>query len=110
MVLASYLPLRRVSATIGFFRAVSAVRKQLAHADGLIGYTLRARPVAREYWTLSVWSTEAALHAFVRAQPHVELMRSLRPHMNPTKFVYWSITHADGLPSFSDALKRLSAA
>jgi heme-degrading monooxygenase HmoA len=110
LVLASYLPLRRFSATIGFFRAVWAVRRQLAHADGLVGYTLRARPVARDYWTLSVWSTEAALRAFVRAQPHVELMRSLRPHMNPTKFVYWSITDADGPPSFSDALERLGAA
>jgi hypothetical protein len=110
LVLASYLPLRRFSATIGFFRAVSAVRKQLAHADGLVGYTLRARPVARDYWTLSVWSGQGALRAFVRTQPHVELMRSLRPHMNPTKFVYWSITRADGLPSFTDALERLGAA
>ena len=110
LVLASYLPLRRFSSTIGFFRAVSAVRKQLAHADGLVGYTLRARPVARDYWTLSVWNTEAALRAFVGTEPHVGLMKSLRPHMNPTKFVYWSITKADGLPRFTDALERLAAA
>jgi hypothetical protein len=42
---------------VRFFRGVSAVRKQLANADGLVGYTLRAKPLARDYWTLSVWKT-----------------------------------------------------
>jgi hypothetical protein len=53
LVMASHLPLKRITATVRFFRGVSAVRKQLATADGLIGYTLRARPLARDYWTLS---------------------------------------------------------
>ena len=55
--MASHLPLKRITATVRFFRAVTAVRKQLATADGLIGYTLRARPLARDYWTLSVGKT-----------------------------------------------------
>ena len=42
LVMASYLPLKRITGTVRFFRGVSAVRKQLAAADGLIGYTLRA--------------------------------------------------------------------
>ena len=41
LVMASHLPLNRLSATVRFFRAVWAVRKQLATADGLVGYTLR---------------------------------------------------------------------
>jgi hypothetical protein len=44
LVMASHLPLQRITATVRFFRAVSAVRKQLATAEGLIGYTLRAKP------------------------------------------------------------------
>ena len=44
LVMASHLPLRRLSSTVRFFRAVNAVRGQLAHTDGLIGYTLRAKP------------------------------------------------------------------
>jgi hypothetical protein len=32
LVMASHLPLNRISATVRFFRAVSAVRKQLAGA------------------------------------------------------------------------------
>lgn len=38
LVMASHLPLQRITATVRFFRAVSAVRKQLATAEGLIGY------------------------------------------------------------------------
>ena len=38
LVMASHLPLKRITATVRFFRAVSAVRKQLATAGGLIGY------------------------------------------------------------------------
>lgn len=42
------------------------MRKQLAAAGGLIGYTLRARPLARDYWTLPVWTDSIALREFMR--------------------------------------------
>ena len=109
LVMASHLPLARLTATVRFFRGVSAVRGQLATADGLVGYTLRAKPLARDYWTLSVLRDEAALRAFMRTSPHVGLMSSLRPVMGPTKFVTWTITAADGRPSMADGLRRLAA-
>jgi quinol monooxygenase YgiN len=107
LVMASYLPLARVTATIRFFRAVAAIRKQLRIADGLVGYTLRARPLSRGYWTLSVWSDQAALQQFMRTAPHLGVMSSLKSVMGPTKFVRWEITAADGQPSWTDALDRL---
>ena len=42
------------------------MRKQLATAGGLIGYTLRAKPLARHYWTLLVWKDNTALREFMR--------------------------------------------
>ena len=42
LVMASHLPLKRISAIVRFVRDVSAVRTELAAADGLVGYTLRA--------------------------------------------------------------------
>ncbi|MBV9208343.1 MAG: hypothetical protein JO037_23730 [Actinobacteria bacterium] len=45
------------------------MRKQLAAAGGLIGYTLRGRPLARDYWTLSVWTDSIALREFMRTPP-----------------------------------------
>ena len=109
LVMASHLPLKRISSTVRFFRGVSAVRKQLAGADGLVGYTLRARPMARDYWTLSVWTDQAALGAFMRTPPHVQLMTSLKPLMGPTKFVTWTIAAADGRPTLAAALERLGS-
>lgn len=108
LVMASHLPLAKITATVRFFRAVAAIRRQLAGTDGLVGYTLRARPVARNYWTLSVWSDQAALQAFMRTAPHVGLMGSLKPFMRPTKFVQWEISAADGRPSWAEAIERLA--
>ena len=79
LVMASHLPLKRITATVRFFRGVFAVRKQLATADGLIGYTLRAKPLARDYWTLSVWQDEHALRAFMDTTPHLQCMSWLKP-------------------------------
>ena len=110
LVMASHLPLRNIMGTVQFFRAVSQIRKQLAHTDGLVGYTLRAKPLNRDYWTLSVWKDEATLRAFMRTSPHVQIMSSLKPLMNPTKFIFWSITASDGRPNFNDALQRLAKA
>lgn len=109
LVMASHLPLKRISSTVRFFRGVLAVRRQLAAADGLVGYTLRARPLARGYWTLSVWKDQGALRAFMRTPPHVQLMTSLRPYMGPTKFVTWTVTAADGRPGLAGALERLAS-
>jgi quinol monooxygenase YgiN len=109
LVMASHLPLNRISSTVRFFRGVSAVRKQLATADGLVSYTLRAKPLARDYWTLSVWKDNTALDEFMRTPPHVQLMTSLKPLMGPTKFVTWTISAADGRPSLAGALERLAS-
>ena len=109
LVMASHLPLRRLSSTVRFFRGVSAVRKQLAAADGLVGYMLRAKPLARDYWTLSVWTDETALREFMRTAPNIRLMTSLKPFMGPTKFVTWTISAADGRPSLAGALERLAS-
>ena len=109
LVMASHLPLKRITATVRFFRAVFAVRKQLAAADGLIGYTLRAKPLARDYWTLSVWTDNTALREFMRTPPHVKVMTSLKPYMGPTKFVTRMISAADGRPSMAGALDHLAA-
>ena len=92
-----------------FFRGVFAVRRQLAAADGLIGHTLQARPLARNYWTLSVWNDNTALREFMRTPPHVQVMTSLKPYMGPTKFVTRTISAADGRPSMAGALEHLAS-
>lgn len=109
LVMASHLPLKRITATVRFFRAVSAIRKQLAGTNGLVGYTLRAKLLLRHYWTLSVWQDETALRAFMGTAPHAGLMTALHPIMGPTKFLTWTIQGSDGRPSMTDAIQRIAS-
>ena len=109
LVLASSIPPRRRSSTGRLFRGASAVRKQLARTEGVIGFSLLARPWRKQYATLSVWTGEDALAAFMGTEPHRALMATLAPEMGPTKFVRWPISGADGRPSWSEALTRLAA-
>ena len=94
LVLASSIPPNSRRSTWRLFRGASAVRKQLAATDGVIGFSLLARPIRKQYATLSVWTGEDALAKFAGADPHHDLMRSLTPEMGPTKFVRWTIRGA----------------
>jgi hypothetical protein len=107
LVLASSIPPLSRSSTWRLFQEASAVRKQLASARGVVGFSLLARPWRKQYATLSVWIDEAALGAFTRGDPHGQLMSRLAPEMGPTKFVRWTIPGSGGRPSWSDALRRL---
>ena len=84
------------------------IRKQLRTAQGLIGYTLWAKPLSKRYWTLSVWESEEALHSFMVDSPHVEVMKDLGPRMEPTKFVQWQARGLTEPPTWDEALARLS--
>lgn len=108
VVLASSIPPRSISSTPRLFRGASAVRKQLAGTEGVVGFSLLARPLRKQYATLSVWVDEPALAAFTGGEPHRALMAELAPQMGPTKFVRWTIKGADGRPSWRDALRRLA--
>ena len=108
LVLASSIPPKSMASTSRLFRGSSAVRKQLAGTDGVVGFALLARPLRKQYATLSIWRDEPALEAFAAASPHQELMKGLAPEMGPTKFVRWTIKGSEGRPSWSEALRRLS--
>lgn len=107
VVLASSIPPLRRSSTRRMFQGASVVRKQLASTEGVIGFSLLARPIRKQYATLSVWIDDSALADFSDANPHHELMSNLSPEMGPTKFVRWTISGSRGRPTWDDALQRL---
>lgn len=108
LVMASYLPLKKFIATPRFLRYVVQVRRQLAAADGLVGYALDAHPLDREYWTLSAWDNAEALRDFVVDQPHSDAMESLADDMRPTRFVQWKAKGIDLPPTWEQGRARLS--
>lgn len=108
LVLASLIPPTSRSSTGRLFRGAGEVRKQLSATQGVVGFSLLARPVRKQYATLSIWEDEASLGAFAASKPHGELMASLSPEMAPTSFVRWTIKGSQGRPSWSEALRRLA--
>jgi len=107
VALLSYLPLKSYWRIPIFFFYTAQVTKQLASADGVLGYSVLARPLSKQFWTLSAWKDEAALHAFVQHPPHVRIMTALTPHMGETKFVRWMVKGFQLPLSWENALSRL---
>ena len=108
LALLTYLPLSSYAKIPRFFRYSFQIREQLRRASGLIGYTLRAKPLSRNFWTLSVWEDERALMDFVGRTPHAESMRALAQHMGKTKFASWSMLGSDIPPHWDAAIRRES--
>jgi quinol monooxygenase YgiN len=106
VALLSYLPLESYWRLFPWAIYTVQVVKQLATAGGLVGYSLRARPLSKRFWTLSAWESEDALQDFVQKQPHLRIMTSLAPHMEKTKFVRWKIKGSDLPLRWDDALRR----
>ena len=107
VVLLSYLPLKSYWRVPPFFLYTVQVIRQLASAQGLLGYSLLARPLLKRFWTLSAWDNADALRAFVQHPPHVRIMAALTPHMDQTRFVRWTVKGCQLPLRWDDALRRL---
>ena len=52
---------------------------QARRSPGIMGVSLRAQPLRATFWTLSAWSSYAALRDFARADPHRSIVARVRP-------------------------------
>jgi len=91
LALISYLPLKHYRTIPKFFRFTFEIQRQLRTSPGLIGYSLEARPLARKFWTLSVWRDQQSLREFVAAIPHSKVMQELAPHMGKFQMAQWTV-------------------
>jgi quinol monooxygenase YgiN len=104
VAMASRLPLKRRRSIPGFLRDALAIRRQLARADGMVGYALDAELARKTFWTFSVWEDQASLDAFASSDPHRAIIGRLRPLMGPTRFEFFQI-RGSGLPLTWDQMK-----
>jgi hypothetical protein len=104
-VMASRLPLRRYRHIPRFLVATLRIRRQLAQSDGLVGYALDAQLARKTFWTVSAWTGRDRLYRFDGADPHRSAKEGIRPHMEPSTFVFWTGTAAD-LPIPWDEVRR----
>jgi hypothetical protein len=110
VVMASRLPLARYRSVPAFLRATVAIRRQLAASEGLIGHSLKADLRRKTFHTLSAWTSESVLNDFAVAQPHLDYVAAIRPHMLPTTFVTWWTSREDIPVSWAEAQRRLDQA
>jgi quinol monooxygenase YgiN len=108
VALLSYLPLKSYWRMPSFFYYTVLVAKQLASAQGLLGYSVLARPLSKRFWTLSAWKDEAALRDFVQHPPHVRIMTAIAPHMEQTKFLRWTVKGSQLPLGWDEALRRFA--
>ena len=91
---ATFFPVRRWIDVIRFLRASFGVQRQLKQTSGLVRFGLRTNFIRKRYWTFSVWTDQASLDAFLRAEPHRTAMTRLSQWITPgdAAFVTWEST------------------
>ena len=106
VALLSYLPLNSAWSLPRLVLYSTRIQRQLRTSSGVIGYSLRARLAAKQFWTLSVWEDGADLQAFVAAPPHLAVMTAMAPYMGATRFVRWNVRGSELPLRWDDALRR----
>ena len=106
VVLGSRLELRRYRGIPGFLSAAMAVRKQVHSSDGALGVSLIAQPTRKTFWTLSAWTDQASLDAFVGSRPHLDVMGRFRDRLTSTGFTTWAVASPE-LPKRGSNAKNL---
>jgi hypothetical protein len=106
VALLSYLPLNKFRAIPSFLNFLIQIQKQLRATPGIIGYSLRAKLLSRNFWTLSAWTDEKTLMEFVVKIPHGQAMKAMLPNMGSTNFTKWSVS-GSALPlRWADAMEH----
>ena len=107
IALATSIPPRSIRSTGRLFRGSRSVGRQPEGTDGVLGFSLLAEPLRKQYATISIWRDDAALDAFAATPPHRQLMAELAPEMNSPRFVRWTMSGDNGIPRWADVLDRL---
>jgi hypothetical protein len=97
VAMSSCQPVNRRWSIPGFLRDTLVIRRQLAKAEGLVGYALDAEVMKGVFWTFSIWTTREHLDNFARSEPHRRIIDRLRPIMGQSKFEFFAV-RSDELP------------
>ena len=67
-----------------------------------MGVSLRAQPLRATFWTLSAWSSQAALRDFARADPHRSIVARVRPWAKTAVLQTWTVPGGEAGPAALD--------
>ena len=109
VVMASRFRVRGFRHVLPFLVDAMRVHAQMRRADGVVGVSLVAHPLRREFATLSAWRDRAALDAPVRAEPHRSVVRRQRGAMATSTFRFWNAPAGAVPVTWEEADRRPSA-
>jgi quinol monooxygenase YgiN len=96
LALISYLPLTTHFIIPKFLYLTGQIQKQLAESEGVLGYSLIAYILKKEFWTMSAWEDDDSLSKFVRTGAHLRTMRELSRYLNAERrFIKVSVKGAE---------------
>jgi hypothetical protein len=76
---------------------------QARRSPGIIGVSLRAQPLRATFWTLSAWSSQAALRDFARADPHRSIVARVRPWAKTAVLRTWTVPGGEAAAALDPA-------
>jgi hypothetical protein len=105
VVVGTYLPAKRIVKLPEFLSSVRKIVKQLGRPEGLLGYSLLARPLRSDYWT------HDAARRFAEAKPHLSIAPRIASFAGGPGFSLAKRTALGGElpPAWDKALARLHA-
>jgi heme-degrading monooxygenase HmoA len=109
VVMGSKLPLRGYRFIPRFMAHSLKIRRQLAGANGLVGYALNARLTRKEFWTVSVWESKDDLERFAAANPHATIIKTKTERMGESRFVFWACQGGDVPITWDTVAEHLTA-
>ncbi len=107
IVMASRFRVLRHRDVLPFFVDALRVFALARRSPGIVGVTLSARPLRKEFWTLSQWADQTALEAMVRSEPHASVMVRQRAVMAESVFCTWTAP-ADTPPTWADVRRKMA--
>ncbi len=108
LAVASRLTLKNFWGTPRFMKFGMAIQKQLANAEGLLGYLMIMEPFSKKYGTLSVWENDDFLIKFTKEFPHSKAMEDMKPRLDGRAiYARWKIQGSEIPPAWEEGLNKL---
>lgn len=98
-----------LGANIVFWKQIGHVVRAAERQPGYLGHSLRRKIFGDEAWTITVWSDEASLEAFVRSDAHQRAIREGMAAIENVRFVRVTLERTD-LPLTWERAEKLLAA
>ena len=92
-----------------FFDYVEQVEQSLPHNPGFLGFSKRVALFGDDAWTMSVWSDEPSMDAFVRSDAHQRAIRNAVAALQSARFARLEVKAGAAPLAWSEALKILES-